>query len=251
MTFFDKIKHFFRLRFRHGVKINITYPPSWNDMSQEDFRNVCTILSEPHGRKEALFLCLCALAHIRPDSHVKYKPEALGDNVVFIIGGESYVISPKVIREACSDLEYIFDGIGLPPCPLPGIDRKLYGISFGNYYHIDAYMMQYAATKDETWLKQATVKLTSGRVRKLLPWQRQGLPIWWNGVKHYLAEKYPFVLREGGEGAVSDRTLDEVLLDLLGAMNDNKPQNNEYILKSDVHSVLHCLNQIYEKNAHQ
>lgn len=248
MTFFDKIKHFFKLKFPHGEKIDIAYPLSWNDMSQEDFRNVCIILSEPHGRKESLFLCLCALAHIRPDNPIKYDPKAVKDNVVFIIGGKSYVISPAAIREACSQLEYIHDGIGLPPCPLPGCDRKLYGVSFEAYYHADAYMMQYFAEKEEVWLKKAAIALLSGKIRKLLPWQKQGVVIWWNGVKHYLAEKYPFVLQEGGD-AVSDRTLDEILLDLLSAMNDNKPQNNESILKSDVHSVLFCLDKIYEKNA--
>lgn len=248
MSIIDKIKYFFTLRFKHGEKINIDFAQSWGDMCQEDFRNVCTILSESHGRQETLFLCLCALAHIRPDNQIKYNPELLKDNIAFIIGNESYIISPKDIQAACSQLEYIYDSVGLPPCPLPGMDRKLYGVSFKAYYTADAYMLRYQAENNGSYLKEAAKSLTNGRIRKLLPWQQTGLNIWWTGVKHYLMEKYPHVLQEG-EGSVVDKTMDEILLDLLSCMNDNKPQNNEKILDSDVHSVLYCLDKIYEKNA--
>lgn len=250
MTIFQKIKEIFRLRRPHGEKIDIVYPVSWDTMNQEDFQNVCTILSGEHGKKETLFLCLMALAHLRPGNPICYDPKAVGKNMVFLIGDKSYVISPDVIREACSQLEYIYDTIGLSPCPLPGIDRKLYGISFEQYYKADAFMLQYYASgNDERWLKEATKVLTGGRIRRLLPWQKKGLAIWWNGLKHFFMEKYSFVLHEGGSSTVTDRTMDELLLDLLSAMNDDKPQENEKILKSDVHSVMHCLDRIYQKNA--
>lgn len=240
------LKQFFHLQ--RGEKIDIAYPVSWETMSQEEFRNVCTILAKPHGRKETLFLCLCALAHIRPDNPIKYDPNAIKDNVVFLINGKSYVISPQVIQSACSQLSYILDDIGLAPCPLPRIDRKLYGVSFMQYYNADAYMLRYQAdTSNEFWLKEAAKSLTNGQVRKLMDWQRKGLVIWWAGVKKYLLTKYPYVLQEGG--SVTDSTPAELLQELLSAMNDNKPQDNDKILQSDVHSVLFTLNKIYERNA--
>lgn len=247
----ESIKYFFTFRFKHGEKVDIVYPISWETMSQEDFRNVCTILGQPHGRKESLFLCLCALAHIRPDNPVKYNPKAIKDNVVFIIGGQSYVISPKVIQEACSQLEYIYDTVGLPPSPIPKVDRKLFGVSFEQYYEADAYMLKYnlEETQDDRLLKQVAITLSNGRIRKLLPWQKKGLVIWWAGVKRYLMTKYPYVLKEGG--SISDRTQEELLQELLSYMNNDRPQDNNAILKSDVHAVLYSLNNIFEKNAHK
>jgi len=246
----EKIKYFFTVKFQHGVKIDIEYPISWESMSQQDFRNVCTILGEKHGQKESLFLCLCALAHIRPDNPIKYDPKQIKDNVAFIIQGKSYIISPKVIQEACSQLEYIYNTVGLAPSPIPRIDRKLYGVSFEQFYEADAYMLRYQAEQDEKWLKEAAKTLTNGYVRKLLPWQKKGLVIWWNGVKKYMQNKYPYVLQEGGSETVTDKTMEEILQELLSCMNDNKPQENDKILKSDVHAVLFSLNKIYEKNAH-
>ena len=130
----SSIKQFFTLKFGHGEKLELVYPISWEMMSHDDFKSVCTILSQPHGKKESLFLFLCALAHIRPDNPIKYDPKQLGDNLVFIIGDKSYIITPSVIQEACSQLEFIFDTVGLPPCPIGKVDRKLYGISFSESY---------------------------------------------------------------------------------------------------------------------
>ena len=250
MTLIDKIKAFFTIHFKHGEKLELAYPVKWENMSVEDLRNVCTILSQPHGKKESIFLCFCALAHIRPDNPIKYDPKAIKDNVAFIIGNKSYVISPKVIREACSQLEFIYDEVGLAPSPLPKLDRKLYGINFEQYYQADAYILKYGETQDGTYLKQACKTLTNGVIRKLLPWQQKGLIIWWNGVKKYLMEKYPYVLQQG-EGSIAEYSPADTLQDLLGVMNDGKPQDNEKILKSDVHSVLYTLNKLYEKNAHK
>lgn len=249
-SFFTKLLHVLKLRFKHGEKINIEYPISWETMSYEDFRNVCIILSDKHGRKESLFLCLCALAHIRPDNPIKYDPKAIKDNVVFIIGGKSYVISPKVITEACGQLSYIYDSVGLAPSPLMHVDRKLYGISFEQFFEADAYMMRHAAENDDKWLKEAVKVLTGGCIRKLLPWQQKGVVIWWNGVKVYLKNKYPAVFQEGGGSSFGEMTMEDILHELLSAMNDDKPQDNDKILKSDVHAVLFCLNKIFEKNAH-
>jgi len=227
-----------------GEKIAIEYPISWETMSKEDFRSVCIILSQEHGQKESLFLCLCALAHIRPDNPLKYDPKILKNNVVFIIGDKTYVITPTVIREACDQLRYIYDTVGLPPSPLDRVDRKLFGTSFGEFYSADSHMMAYLSnTSDESHLKEAVKILTRGQTRKLLPWQKQAMIIWWNGIKNYMRTKYPRVFST--DGSISDMTQAEILQELLGAMNGGKPQDNKAILKSDCHAVLFALNNLH------
>lgn len=247
----EYIKHIFAVKFKHGERLNLEYPISWESMSQEDFRNVCTILGQPHGEKETLFLCFCSLAHIRPDNPIKYDPKAIKDNMVFRIGDKSYIITPKVVQEACSQLEFILKDVGLAPSPLPKIDRKLYGVSFGQFYEADAMMLRYADTQDERWLKEAAKIITNGAVRKLLPWQKKGLVIWWNGCKMYMKHKYSYIFQDSETGTYTDKTPADILQELLSAVNDNKPQDDEKILKSDVHSVLFSLNKIYMKNAHK
>lgn len=240
----QKLKRFFGRVFGKKDVLNLVYPTSWETMDLQDFKDVCNILSHPNGRKETLFLLWCKLAHICPADPDRYDPKMIRGKFPFTYKGKDYVISPSVVREGCHDMEYILDTIGLPPSPLDRVDRKLYGISFEQYYHASAYMLRYAADKDNAWKKEAVKALTNGRIRRLRPWQQKGVVIWWNGVGQFLKKKYPAVLTDGDE--ITDKTPADILQELLSTMNDNKPQDNDKILKSDVHAVLFSLNKIYE-----
>ncbi|MBQ6029889.1 MAG: hypothetical protein IJL31_00105 [Oscillospiraceae bacterium] len=241
-----KISAFFKKLFGpRATKINLEYPISWETMSPEDFRQVCHILSlRGLDRERALFLCLCALAHIQPDDPSKYDARKIIGKMPFIIDGKSYIIGAADITEACNQLGFIFDGIGLPPSPFKQVDRKLFGISFDAFYTADSFIARAAADRNPGHLKEAVKVLTNGSKRKLLEWERQALVIWWNGVKDYLQKRYPYVFRKGE--SVTDKTQAEILQDLLACMNDNRPQENEKILKTEVHSVLYSLNKLYE-----
>lgn len=57
--------------------IDIVFPTSWETMTLQQFRDVCQILSSPHGRHETMFLCLCKLSGIRPDVQTRYDPEQI------------------------------------------------------------------------------------------------------------------------------------------------------------------------------
>ena len=244
-----KILSWIRSLFRKSVKINLEYPISWETMDFNDFRNVCIILSTPHGKQETLFLCLCKLAHIRPDDYRKYNPKAIKNKMPFIIDGKSYIIRAEVIAAACEQLSFIFDDIGLPPAPFIDVDRKLYGISFNQLFKADSLILAGIAQNNGKMLADAAKCLTNGKVRRLLPWQRKAIIIWWNGLKKYLKEKFPEVFQDSS-GNFSEKTQAEILNELLSAMNENRPQENEKILACDVHSVLYSLNRIYE-NAKQ
>lgn len=228
------------------VKINLTYPTQWENLTFDEFRAVCDILSIRNlDRERGLFLCLCALAHIKPDDPGKYDPAAIKGKMPFIIDGQAYFLSSKTVAEACNDIAFVYDEIGLPPSPLEKVDRLLYDVPFDVFYTADSYILRYQAdNQNGAWLKEAVKALTGGRKRKLLPWERIAMVVWWNGVKKTLQERYPYVLKGSGSG-VTDRTQAEILQDLLATMNDNRPQENDKILKSDTHSVLHALNNIY------
>ena len=244
-----KITSFFKRIFGpRPVKINLEYPVSWDTMSREDFREVCVILSLPGlDRDRALFLCLCRLAHIRPDNAEKYDPKMIAGKMPFIIAGKAHIINARDISEACRQLGFIYDSVGLPPAPFDQVDRKIHGITFNAFFTADSYIRRASAEKNPGYLKEAVKVLTGGAKRYLLAWERTALVIWWNGVKDFLKQRYPFVFKEG-EG-ISNKTQAEILQDLLSCMNGNRPQENERILKTDAHSVLYSLNKIYEDAA--
>lgn len=248
--FFRWIKMFFKRKDIFGGSVNIDYPLSWDSMSADDFRAVCTILETDRPAPETLFLCLCSLAKIRPAS-VRYDSKVAKQNLVMVIGDRLYVLSPKVIQAACHQLEYILQDIGLPPSPFQNVDRKMYGMTFGQFYEADALIMRYHDTQKKKWLLEAAKVLTRQKTGSLQPWQYKGLVIWWNGCKKYLKGKYPYIFQDAGEDGVAggEKTPADILQELLSAVNGDRPQDNEKILGTEMHSVLFSLNRIYEKNS--
>lgn len=239
---FKRISHLFKPAER-PQKIDLVYPTKWEAMDFEDFKAVCSILKIPRSRKEILFLAFCKLAHIQPDDPIKYDSKKLNGSMPFIINGKSYIVPANFLREATEQVAFILDSVGLPPSPFPEIDRKLFGLSFKQFFIADSYIMRYSAHRNGDFLKIAIKTLSSGKRRRIVGWESTALIIWWNGVKKYLKERYPNVFTEGDGGF--GRSQAEILQDLLGTMNDNKPQTNEDILRCDVHSVLYSLNKIY------
>lgn len=240
-----KISDLFKRLFRKQVKVNLNYPTQWENVTDAEFREICNILSIPGmDRERGLFLILCALTHIRPDRKEKYDPKAIKGKMPFIINGQQHVIKASDIAEACRQLGFIYDTVGPAPCPLKDVDRMLYNVPFQAYYVADSYILRYAADPNGSYLSTAAKSLTDGRIRKLLPWQRIGIIMWWNGVKAQLMKMYPYVLKQSD--SVTSKTQAELLQDILSTLNQNKPQDNDQILKADVHSVLHTLNNIYQ-----
>ena len=239
-----KISDFFKKLFRKEVKVNLIIPTAWESVTDAEFREICSILSIPGmDRDRALFLILCSLTHIRPDNPDKYDPKAIKGKMPFIINGQQHIIKASDIAEACRQLSFITDTVGPAPCPLKDVDRMLYNVPFQAFYEADSYIQRYAQDPNGTYLKTAAKSLTDGRIRKLLPWQRIGLVMWWNGLKATLMTMYPYVLKQSD--SVTTKTQAQLLQDLLSCLNQDKPQDNEKILKTDTHSVLHTLNKIY------
>lgn len=224
------------------TKINLEFPTAWEEMDEKDFEEVCKLLVTPRPREETLFLAFCKLANIRPDNPKIYPTIPKGMSP-YIVDGKAHFIAHSVIAEGCRQVSFILDGTGFPPAPFKQVDRKLFGLSFERFYEADSLIMRSVAENNEGYLKEAAKVLTNHAKRKLAPWERKALLIWWNGLKMYLKEQYPYVFTEGE--TVTNKTQHEILLDLLSTMNGQQPQQNEHILKTDVHTVLHELNLIY------
>lgn len=239
------LKNIFRRKTKPQT-VNLDIPTRWEQLTPAQFKEVCRILSTPNtGREQALMLCLFALTGIRPLDPAGYDEKILrrGKMQPFLIGGREHIVAAADIAAACHELAFIYDSIGLPPCPLDGVDRMLYGVSFRQFFVADSFISRYQADKNGAYIKEAAKALTSGRKRKLLEWERTAIVIWWNGVKEFLKKKYPLVFQDGG--GISGKTQAEILEDILSCMNGNRPQENENILRTEAHSVLHSLNRIY------
>lgn len=241
------LKNLFTRR-QQKATANINFPLGWEQMTLPQFMDVCYILTlQGLSRERGLFLMLCKLSGLIPVSVKDVDGDIIKKNKgkdPYWIDNKIHMISRTTITDAANLLSYIYDNVGLPPSPFKNVERKLFGISFDTFYTVDSLVIRAQVENNFGYLKAAAKTLTGGRVRKLDPVLQRAFIIWWAGVKEYLQQLYPYVLTKG-EGGITDKTQAEILQDLLSVMNDNKPQDNERILKTDMHSVLHALNKIY------
>lgn len=223
------------------MNIDLTYPTTWEEITADHLMIMGNLFVKQKTREELLFDLFCSLTGIKP--LIKHGIDEDTPVAVYFFKKNNIQFSMEisVIAKACEELSFLIDSIGLPECPIVGFNRKLYGVSFRNYYFADAYFIKYSATSDIRYLKLYFQTLFNKRLKRHLI---TPVAIWWGGLKQYLRQQYPEVLQEGNDE--SNRTPADMLQDLLSVLNKNSPERNEAILDSDCHSVLISLNNIYQ-----
>ena len=232
------------------MNINLTYPTSWQEVKREHLLILGKLMQKKLTREELMFDLLCKITGIKLQLKPGEDEDSLSAKYLFKMKGKGHFWMPvSVIRQACEDLTFLIDSIGLPECPILSVNTKLHGISFRSYYFADNYLSRYQVTKDEQMMLMMHYSLTGKKLKYLTPYEVSAYIIWWCGLKEFFKNTYPEVLQEGTDS--TDKTPADILQELLSILNQNHPDKNEDILNADVHAVFHALNNIYLLNKKQ
>ena len=233
------------------MNINLTYPTSWPEVKREHLLLLGKLMNKALTREELLFDLLCKITGIKPLLRPGMDEGTISAEYLFKMKGKGRFWMPvSIIRQACDELSFILDTVGLPECPILSVNTKLHGISFKSYYFADNYLTRYQTTKETQMMCMMHYSLTGKKIKSLAPAEISAYIIWWCGLKDYLKSTYSEVLKEdSGEG--SDKTPADILQELLSILNQNHTDKNEDILNADVHAVFHSLNNIYLLNKKQ
>lgn len=230
--------------------LDLRFPESWEDISSSQLKFIAKIGLKELTREEFLLKLLCKFTGLK----VEYIPEELDSNTdyCFTMPKKHFWNKKKLlfipistIVEACQKFEYVIDQIGiLNLSPIKGVSNKLYDIQFEHYYFCDSLISRYQSTQDKKHLKKAVSELTGKRCLRIEKRKAYMIIIWWNGVRKFLTEKYPYVFSSDGSG--SDSSPIEVYIQLLSIINNNRPDANKAIAATDLHSVFISLNNKLE-----
>ena len=216
--------------------VNISYPTCWEEVTSQQLLVIASALQKKLPRNTMLLYLLCHLSGLR----VVYSKSTLPDgSFLFSLRNKPFSIfrmGADIVATACKDLEYILDSIGLPECPIPGINKSLYDIPFENYYTANALFCAYTQNNEPAYLREsASILAGKKQPKKLL----NAYALWFTGLQHHLKVMYPHVFAEGEQ---SDVTPAKQLHDLLSILNKDEPHLDKQIMQADVHSVLTALN---------
>ena len=232
------------------MMINLIYPTSWDQVTKDHLLILGELMEKTMTREELLFSLLCKITGIKPliaQGENENTPEA---KFHFSKDGKKFKMDAWMIRQASEELLFMIESIGLPMCPIDNISNKLYDLKFEAFYFADAYMTMYQSNKKKDYILSFYSSLTGRKIRSISPAEINAITIWWCGLKTFLKETYPDVLKES-EDDCSDKSPADMLYEVLSILNNNEPQKNKEILASDVHAVMHSLNNIFKasKNA--
>lgn len=227
------------------MTIDIKYPTNWESVTREHLLILGKLMQNNLTREELLFDLLCRISGVKP----LIKPGIAEDTPMaeFLFkkkGSGRFWMPVWMVRQACEELAFIVETVGLPESPILSVNSKLHGVSFKAFYFADAYLCRYQSTKDISMILNMHKELTGKKIKKISPAEINAIIVWWCGVKEYLKNQYPEVLKDGDE-PLQDKTPAEILHEILSVLNKNEPQKNTEILSSEVHAVMHSLNNIY------
>lgn len=228
--------------------IHLTYPESWEEVGKKDLKIIAKTLLLRLSRREVLFILFCRLSRICLLPIPGVNEQTAESVYYFKKGYQRFSLKAETICQACKNLEFILDSYGLPACPLPGINPKLYDIPFKVYFFADALFSRYLLTRQRSYLKESIRALT-GKKKVKSTWL-DAYVIWFSGLQNFLKEKYKNLFTESDVEDLGDKSPADVLGEILSAINKDEPQNNAKILESETHSVLLALDNIYYKVKH-
>jgi len=224
--------------------IDLQYPVMWEEVSPYQLNIICSEMLKKLSREDLLSNILFRLLGLRPLSRPGVAEGTPDARYYFIYSGNTLLLPIWMFRQACEDLSFILDTIGMPAeCPVPNVHKRLYGITFEQYYYADAQFLRFKETQDRVYLRQVIHTLSPDCRKRVDENYALQFSIWWTGLRAFLKNKYPYVFEESSEN--NDRTPADTLQDILAFIGDNRPQDNDKILKCEAHAVFNALNNKY------
>jgi hypothetical protein len=233
--------------------IVLKIPTVWLFLTTEQLWETVEVMTENLRREEVLLVLLCKFAGIKM---MAGTTEEDGKKVVHTrfkdAEGNVFDLEDWQVSDFCGRLAYLMDDDMPMDVQWPfRWDRYLMDTSFGDWFHADAMLLRYALEGDIKRLKVAMKDLGDPH-DDLQPTDPDAVLLlkWYDLFKGWLQEKYPLVFQKPEPGSEPTSNPVETRQNIMLMLNDNRPQDNEAIERSNVHDVLAALQHKIEEAKH-
>lgn len=235
------------------MTIELQTPTCWKELTTEQLRYVVEMGLKELSREKYLLVLLCKFSGIKM---LAGTSEEDGKRVVHTrfkdAEGNVFDLEDWQLSDFCGRLAFVLDEQMPMDVAWPWKwNRYLYATAFGDWFHADAMMLRFSMTEDMECLKKAAgdlmPKSDNGGKRdddvELTEADAVLLLRWYECFKDWLQERYPLVFQKTDSPSTGSETYSpvEARQNIMLMLNDNRPQDNELIEKSNVHDVLAAL----------
>lgn len=229
------------------MTIDLKTPTRWQDLTAEQLRFVVATGTQGLRREEFLVVLFCHFAE------VKMLAGTAKENDKMVVctrfkdkDGHVFELEEWQVSDFCGRLSAFFD----ERIPIDVVwpfrwDRYLLDTTFGNWFHADALMLRFALEGNPEHLKSALKDF--GEEREPDNTDMVLLIRWYEAFKDWLQNRYPLVFQKAEPGMASPSSPIDTRQNILLMLNENRPQDNEQIERSNMHDVLAALQHKIEQ----
>jgi len=243
------------------MRIDLNIPEKWESLTDKQLAYFSKLSMEGIPRPEFLTLCLMEFTGLK----LLKKHEGEG-NFHFSKNGQSFTIDIEMWQTLCNKISWMIDTVGQVRNPSKigltrGCNQRFYGVSLEQMLLSDNYYNAYIKTRNIKMLARLTA------IFYQLPWQhfkswkiekRSGyflwykkhmniVIIWYTGVRMSFLERFPYLFQKSGENGY--QSPEEIVLNVLSALNNGDITKNEKLYKSPAIEALKQLNNLAERAA--
>lgn len=225
------------------MTIDLHTPTCWKELTTEQLREVVELALMGLHREEYLLVLFCKFANVKMVTGTADEDEKKVVHTRFTdTDGNEFKLEDWQVSDFCGRLAFVLDEQMPMDVAWPWKwNRYLYATSFGDWFKADAQMLGFALEGDQERLKGA-MKYLGDPHDTLEPSDITLMLRWYECFKDWLRERYPLVFQKAEQGSEEGPASPvETRQNIMLMLNDNRPQDNELIEKSNVHDVLAAL----------
>jgi len=244
--------------------INLTVPVKWSELSIKQVEYFSKMLLKRMTEIELMTLCFLKF------SGLKLIKKAIKDEAGYLYifkkkGYPRFTMDADQATSCISKMEFLVKEVLLFQLPAKikkynSYDYRMFDVCLEQYLLLESFYQAFLSTDDETYLNKMIAIMYHLKEEKwdvdLLPtWEKRfkRIPVfrkyviflWYSGVKKWIIEKYYYVFSSGDD---SKSNPDEIILNLISALNDGDITHNKEILATNVHEALFELNRKIEQS---
>ncbi len=247
------------------MTIKLKVPSRWSELTQKDLEYFTRLLLKNTPESDLMTLCFLKFAGLKLIK--KTIPDSEGLLFIFKKKGlPRFTMNSDQTSGCVNKLTYLIQDVTL--FPLPGqikqyipYDYRLFDVNLEQYLLLDSAYQGYLQTNDITALNRMMavmyhlpeeqwnveqLKNREKRFKRIPLFRKYIICLWFSGLKKWIIDKYYYVFNTSESSMQSHP--DEIVMQLLSALNEGNITLNKSILATGVHEALFELNRKIEQS---
>jgi len=248
------------------MKVELTVPVKWSELTVKQVEYFSRMMLKELTETEVMTLCFLKFSGLKLiKKAIHYKAGYL--YIFKKKGFPRFTMDADLATTCIAKMTFLINDISLFALPVSikkyeAYDYRMFDVNLEQYLLLDSYYQAFLAGKETHYLNKMLAVMYHLPGEK---WDNEKLPVWekrfkrqplfrkyiiflwFTGFKKWIMERYWYVFNQGNEIS-SQPTPDEIVLQLLSALNEGDITHNKEILATSVHEAFFELNRKIEQS---